>query len=71
MRRYFYFHPFYHQQDTVILSLLISILVILEVASALATLLGPSVCLAPLGPLQAAFKSAPGRFVIYPNHLLE
>jgi len=37
--------------------------VILELASALATLL------APLGPLQAMFKPAPGRFAIYPNHL--
>ncbi|WP_420065637.1 hypothetical protein [Pectobacterium colocasium] len=30
-----------------------------------------SVCLAPLGPLQAAFKPASGWFVSHPNHLPE
>ncbi|GKW43550.1 hypothetical protein PEC301879_34080 [Pectobacterium carotovorum subsp. carotovorum] len=29
------------------------------------------VCLAPLGPLQAAFKPAKGKFVSHPNHLLK
>ncbi|POD98154.1 hypothetical protein BV921_02365 [Pectobacterium odoriferum] len=46
------------------------ILVILQISCTLATLLGSSLSLAPLGPLQAAFKSAPGRFVTHPNHLL-
>ncbi|PAC15133.1 hypothetical protein CD006_00380 [Enterobacter sp. 10-1] len=47
------------------------ILVILQVACALASLLGPSVGLALPGPLQAAFKSAPGRFVVLPGHLVD
>ncbi len=29
------------------------------------------VCLAPLGPLQAAFNTASGGVVSHPNHLLE
>ncbi|POT55983.1 hypothetical protein C3432_18510 [Citrobacter amalonaticus] len=39
--------------------------VILQAASVLALLLGPS-----SGPLQAAFKSAPGRFVAHPSHIV-
>ncbi|OSD34409.1 hypothetical protein R583_11620 [Salmonella enterica subsp. enterica serovar Senftenberg] len=36
----------------------------------LALLLGPSIGLAPSGPLRAAFKSAPGRFVAHPGRVL-
>ncbi|NAT79035.1 hypothetical protein CWD78_16500 [Dickeya dadantii] len=44
--------------------------VILQVADALALLLGPSLGLAPSGPQLAAFNSAPGRVVTHPSHLL-
>ncbi|RJL68206.1 hypothetical protein D5072_11100 [Dickeya dianthicola] len=42
--------------------------VILQVAGALALLLGLSLGLALSGPQRAAFKSAPGRFVAHPSH---
>ncbi|AUW39991.1 hypothetical protein AL485_24925 [Serratia liquefaciens] len=45
--------------------------VILEAASVLAALQDPSVGLAPSGPLQAAFKSVPDRFVAHPSHLAD
>ncbi|POT58224.1 hypothetical protein C3432_09975 [Citrobacter amalonaticus] len=48
----------------------IFILVILQVAGALALLLGPSQGLALSGQLQAAFKSVPDRFVVHPSHVL-
>ncbi|AWL71249.1 hypothetical protein DKC05_28170 [Serratia marcescens] len=35
------------------------------------TLLSPSLGLAPAGALQAAFKSAPGRFVLSPPYRIE
>ncbi|HAU4399348.1 TPA: hypothetical protein F6V94_02215 [Serratia marcescens] len=35
------------------------------------TLLSPSLGLAPSGPLQAAFKSAPGRFFLPPPYRIE
>ncbi|PKR40194.1 hypothetical protein CU560_20180 [Serratia ureilytica] len=38
---------------------------------ALPTLLSPSLGFAPSGPLQAAFKSAPGRFVLSPPYRIE
>ncbi|POT59779.1 hypothetical protein C3432_03450 [Citrobacter amalonaticus] len=47
-----------------------AILVILQVAGALALLLGPSLGFALSGPLQAAFKSVPDRFVAHPSHVL-
>ncbi|AEX06511.1 hypothetical protein CF038_21305 [Klebsiella michiganensis] len=45
--------------------------VILQVACALALLLGSSMSLALTGRRDTAFKSVPDRFVAHPSHLLE